>query len=226
MGHCILFGAGDPCLRDFSPKKEDFLIAVDGGLHVLHRLSIRPNLFLGDMDSFGDLPADLPFETLRFPVQKDDTDMGIALSIGFERGYRHFDIYGGGGGRLDHLMANLQNMASMSKKGASLRLIDTHQDIYLLHNNTLTLPPLPKGSTVSIFSHDPISSGVSLSGLLYSLDNATLSATHPLGVSNEILSSTQSAFISVKSGTLSIWVRGNFSKKVPPNNPFKTTWGC
>jgi thiamine pyrophosphokinase len=32
---------------------------------------------------------------------KDDTDLMLAIRLGFERGYKVYFIYGGSGGRLD-----------------------------------------------------------------------------------------------------------------------------
>lgn len=202
MGICYIVGAGDFTARDLSPQPGDFIIAADGGLRYLETLQIRPDLLIGDLDSLGahPLPEGVPLE--KHPVEKDDTDTGIALAQGYAMGYRHFRLYGCGGGRIDHLMANFQSMGRWSKAGASLRLVDADYDAYVLTDGTLVLPQREKGTTVSVFSLDCIAKSVTLKGLKYPLNRHTLTNDFPLGVSNQHASET--AEITVENGTLLI----------------------
>ena len=66
----------------------------------------------------------------RLPVEKDDTDTGAALKRGWRLGYRAFALYGCGGGRVDHLLANLQCLARLSALGATARLAARDYDAY------------------------------------------------------------------------------------------------
>ena len=202
MGTCYIVGAGDFTPRDFNPQKGDFIIAADGGLLALEKLNITPDLLIGDLDSLGahPLPKDVPLE--KHPVEKDDTDTGIALAQGYAMGYRAFLLYGCGGGRMDHLLANFQSMGRMSRMGATIQLVDPAYDAYALTNGTLLLPERKSGTTVSVFCHGDKAEGVTLKGLKYSLNDYTLTCTHPLGVSNQ--HTDQSAEITVLNGTLLI----------------------
>jgi len=202
MGTCYIVGAGDFTPRDFHPEEGDFIIAADGGLRALDELGVKPHLLIGDLDSLGayPLPADVPLE--QHPVEKDDTDTGIALAQGYAMGYRAFRLYGCGGGRVDHLLANFQSMGRMSKMGASIRLIDPAYDAYAITNAALTLPKREQGTTLSIFCHGDKAEGVTLKGLKYPLDDYTLTSDHPLGVSNQHTQET--AEITVQNGTLLI----------------------
>ncbi len=205
MAVCYIVGAGDFTPRGFSPGPEDFIIAADGGLRPLFPPGVTPNLLLGDLDSLGDfpLPPDIPME--RHPVQKNDTDTGLALARGWELGYRSFALYGASGGRIGHLLANLQSMCRMSRMGASLRLAALDYEGYALTNGTLTLPPLAKGTLVSVFCNGDCALGVTLRGLLYPLSNHTLTCDFPLGVSNQVLEDGVPAQITVRQGTLLIF---------------------
>lgn len=202
MKTCYIVGAGEFTQRDLCPAEGDFVIAADGGLRALETLNIKPDLLIGDLDSLGDhpLPDGIPLE--KHPVEKDDTDTGIALAQGYAMGYRQFVLCGCAGGRVDHLIANFQTMARYSQLGADVRLIAPEYDAYTLSNGTLALPHRPEGTTVSIFCHGNQAEGVSIRGLYYPLDNYTLTCDHPLGVSNQ--HTNESAEISVRNGTLLI----------------------
>ena len=125
MATCYIIGAGEFTPRELTPESGDLIIAADGGYRYLQGLGIVSHILLGDFDSLGEPPA-LPagVELLRHPVRKDDTDTGLALSVGWERGYRDFALYGCGGGRIDHLLANFQSMGRYAGMGAQVRLID------------------------------------------------------------------------------------------------------
>ena len=202
MKTCYIVGAGDFTARDLEPKESDFIIAADGGLRYLEKLHIKPDLLIGDLDSLGahPLPDGVPLE--KHPVEKDDTDTGIALAQGYAMGYRDFRLYGCGGGRIDHLLANFQSMGRYSKLGTSIRLVDVNCDVYAITNTTFTLPNREAGTTVSVFCHGTTAEGVTLKGLKYPLDHHALTNDYPLGVSNQ--HTNEIAEITVEKGTLLI----------------------
>lgn len=202
MPTCYLVGAGDFTARDFSPRAGDLIIAADAGYLALESIGVRPDLLVGDFDSMTDRPEGVP--TVVFPVEKDDTDMGLALSEGWERGYRDFVLYGADGGRMDHYLANLQMMGGASRRGAVVRMVCADYDVYALTENTFTLPARDTGTVVSVFCHGAQAEGVTLQGLKYPLHRATLTCDHPLGVSNEVIAKETS--VTVESGTLLVFV--------------------
>lgn len=222
MPTCYIVGAGDFTPRGFAPGPGDLVLAADGGYRALYSLGYTPDLLLGDFDSLGDLPlpADLP--VVRFPVRKDDTDTGLALRHGLEQGFRDFALYGCAGGRVDHLLANFQSMARVSRLGATVRLAAPDYDAWALTGPgpsgpapatpdalapapaaVLTLPPRPGGTLVSVFCHGDRAEGVTLTGLAYPLSDAALTGDFPLGVSNRRLDG-QPATVAVRRGTLLI----------------------
>ncbi|MEE1439802.1 MAG: thiamine diphosphokinase [Christensenellales bacterium] len=132
MPTCYIVGAGDFTPRGFAPVPGDLVLAADGGYRALCSLGYTPDLLLGDFDSLGDLPLPPDLPVLRFPARKDDTDTGLALRHGLDRGYRDFALYGCAGGRVDHLLANLQSMARVSRLGAAIRLAAPEYDAWAL----------------------------------------------------------------------------------------------
>lgn len=215
MPTCYIAGAGDFTARGFAPGPEDLVLAADGGYRALYSLGYMPDLLLGDFDSLGDVPLPANLPVVRFPVRKDDTDTGLALRYGLEQGFRDFALYGCAGGRVDHLLANLQSMARVSRLGASVRLAAPDYDAWALTGPAapgapdapaaaLTLPPRPGGTLVSVFCHGDRAEGVTLTGLAYPLSDAVLTGDFPLGVSNRRLDG-QPATVAVRRGTLLIF---------------------
>lgn len=226
MPTCYIVGAGDFTPRGFAPVPGDLVLAADGGYRALYSLGYTPDLLLGDFDSLGDLPLPPDLPVLRFPARKDDTDTGLALRHGLDRGFRDFALYGCAGGRVDHLLANLQSMARVSRLGATIRLAAPEYDAWALtgpapdapaphisasHASapdgpaaTLALPPRPGGTLVSVFCHGDRAEGVTLTGLAYPLSDAALAGDFPLGVSNRRLEG-RPATVSVRRGTLLIF---------------------
>lgn len=221
MPTCYIVGAGDFTPRGFAPVPGDLVLAADGGYRALYSLGYTPDLLLGDFDSLGDLPLPPDLPVLRFPARKDDTDTGLALRHGLDRGFRDFALYGCAGGRVDHLLANLQSMARVSRLGATICLAAPEYEAWALTGPapdtsgpaphapdgpaaTLTLPDRPGGTLVSVFCHGDRAEGVTLTGLSYPLDGADLTGDFPLGVSNRRLEG-QPATVSVRRGTLLIF---------------------
>ena len=204
MRRCIIFCAGD-CIgpaRPFNP--EDIVIAADGGLAHLQRLSIKPNIILGDFDSLGYTPEGAEV----FPVEKDDTDSMLAIKQGLAMGCDRFDLYGAlDGTRVDHTMANFQALAFLAQRGCRGYLMGCRQIATAIHNETITLPAEFTGY-LSVFCMGADAEGVTIRGAQYQLENAILTSGFPLGVSNRFTG--KSCTISVESGTLLlIWDRHN-----------------
>jgi thiamine pyrophosphokinase len=85
-----------------------FVCAADSGLDVAHAWGLAPNLIVGDMDSLARpelLDAYPAAEKVIVSHLKDETDTELGLRLLFEKGFRDVTVAGGGGGRLDHLLA-------------------------------------------------------------------------------------------------------------------------
>ena len=83
-----------------------YVIAADGGAISAVECGIQPHLIIGDMDSVDpELLENLQTqgaETQRYPVEKDETDLQLALLAAAERDARKILVLGALGGRLDH----------------------------------------------------------------------------------------------------------------------------
>ena len=182
------------------PDETTFVIACDRGYAYARRCGIRPDLLVSDFDSY-DGPVDPEIPLQRFPSEKDDTDTMIAIRAALERGFREAVLYCALGGRLDHTLANLQSLAFALSHGLRLRIVSEDTEVMLLQDGTLSLPRR-EGFALSVFAFSERCRGVSLRGTKYTLTDAELENSFPLGVSNEWAAGT--ATVSVKGGTLLI----------------------
>ncbi len=196
MGSFVIFCAGgfDGLAETIAP--DDYILAADGGLRHLERLGIRPDGILGDFDSLGYVPQGAQV----FPVEKDDTDSMLAVRRGLAMGCRRFVLYGSlDGERLDHTVANFQTLQFLADREAVGYLVGAHTVATVVQNSTLVFPATAQG-TVSVFCMGADAHGVSIEGLKYPLENGTLTASFPLGVSNRFTG--REAAITVKNGSV------------------------
>ncbi|MDE7234977.1 MAG: thiamine diphosphokinase, partial [Ruminiclostridium sp.] len=199
--NAYIFGAGEFFGLHKPPDENSVVIAADGGLRYAEECGLTADFTVGDFDSLGYVPHGKNVSVL--PVQKDTTDLYEAVRIGAAQGCTLFHLYGGTGGRFDHTVANLSLLGGMAKEGFCGFL---YGDGYVI---TTAFPENPlilndgKDAGISVFSLSDRSEGVTLRGLLYPLENGTLTNTFPLGVSNQ--KTEETAEISVKSGILLVY---------------------
>lgn len=215
---CFIIGAGEfyglssRVIRE--EGRRDLVIAADGGLVYTERLSLTPDIIIGDFDSYdgscGTSEQDLRERAgisadsgalIRLSPVKDESDLAAALSEGIRRGFKTFLIYGCTGGRPDHTFSAIQDIARLSKEGIKAFLFARDYVITAVSEGSVEFPEYMKGM-ISVFSHTDLSEGVTESGLKYTVADHELSNDFPLGLSNEFTGIP--AIISVKKGTLII----------------------
>ena len=176
--------ARDP--RRLKLLPDDYLVAVDGGLRHLFELGLKPNLVLGDFDSISeDELARCQMkgvEILRYPSQKDQTDLELAVDLALARGFRDIIIACGLGGRLDHSLGNLALLSRPDMQGAALRFDDGFTKVFLTRAE-LKLACQP-GDLVSLLPWHGEARGILTDGLAYPLKQETLLPWQTRGISN------------------------------------------
>lgn len=185
----------------------DWVIGVDGGLQFLYQHHILPTHVVGDFDS-----ADPKLENYycgkegveirRFNPVKDSTDTQIAIELALELQSTSISILGGTGSRLDHVLGNIQSMMLAKKAGTACVMMDTHNRIRLIAEDTVLRKDEQYGRFVSLIPLTSQVEGVDLIGFKYPLHNHTFTSTGSagLGVSNEILE--EKAEIHIRCGVL------------------------
>ena len=196
---CFIFGALPTEKMPVKPSKDDLIIAADKGYDVALSLGLEPDIVVGDFDSRGETPA--VDNLVRLQVRKDDTDVGHAVELGFERGYTDFIVYGAVGGVLDHTLANIAIAHDIVSRGGKALFIGDEFSFTVIQNGSLTLPARERGR-VSVFALSDAAHGVTIRGLDYEADDLDLLRTSHRGVSNAFIG--QEATISVCDGALLI----------------------
>lgn len=196
---CYIVGAGENYGLDFCVRDGDMVIAADGGIAYLREKGINADLIVGDFDSLPEKPAHSNIVALS--REKDSTDMIAAIHEGIDRGYKIFHIYCGTGGRLDHTLANIQALAFLSRNKMRGFLFGGDYVITAVTNGSIAFNSRQRGY-ISVFSCSDKSAGVFLKGLKYELENAVISNTFPIGVSNEFIGVDST--VTVNDGTLAV----------------------
>ncbi len=184
MSVCYVIGAGECKKLELKKENGDFIIAADGGYIYLENEGIKPDIIIGDFDSSGKIPDGE--NVIKLNPVKDITDMYAAVKEGLDRGYTEFHLYGACGGRIDHTLANIQLVASLAQKNIKAYIHDGNTVITALTNGSLSFNSGYKGY-VSVFSHSDKCEGLTIKGLKYTLENAELTNSFSLGVSNEFI---------------------------------------
>ncbi|MBE6788581.1 MAG: thiamine diphosphokinase [Ruminococcaceae bacterium] len=184
MKKCVIFAAAPIYDLSFIKVEPDsFVICADAGVRYANALSATPDLVLGDFDSC-DREESRKFATVTFPSRKDDTDLMLAVKYGIESDCDDFTIYGALGARLDHTYAAFSALGYLLDNGKTARLCDERHTVSLLPVGEHRVKNT--GGYLSLFPYGCDCARVSLKGTSYD-GQALLTASFPLGVSNEIV---------------------------------------
>ncbi|MEH7177222.1 thiamine diphosphokinase [Neobacillus vireti] len=192
----ILAGGPEELLPNFNEYTEEneIWVGVDRGVFTLIEKNIKPIIAFGDFDSVSRneilVIEEHVKEMKRFRPEKDETDMELALNWAIEQKPALIRIFGATGGRLDHLMANVQLLIKPLMK-------DNDVDIFIIDNqNILSLKgpgcyKIKKRADKKYVSFVPLTfnvKGLTLEGFKYPLENRHIAIGSTLCISNELIS--------------------------------------
>ncbi len=183
-------------------KPDDYYIAVDGGLRRLRNLYKTPGLVIGDFDSA--TAAEVAgaeaqgIEVRRYPSQKDETDLELALLAAVEKGFKEILLVGVLGGRLDHTLANLFLLTLPQLEGLKVTIENGSEELFMIRDHAQITGQV--GEVVSLIPFNGPVSGVQTTHLQYPLNRETLFPHRSRGISNVMLN--EEAEVSIESGLL------------------------
>ena len=162
------------------------VVAADSGAVEAHRHGLRVDLLVGDLDS---TPRDALDRVsadggtiVRHPVDKDATDLELAIEAAAGEGVRRVVVVGGRLGRLDHLLGNVLLLASPRFHALEVDAIFGPARLHVARGRReLTGEP---GELVSLFALGGVAHGVTTTGLLWPLAGGELEPGSSRGLSN------------------------------------------
>jgi thiamine pyrophosphokinase len=179
------------------------VIAADGGLEHAFALGLEVTVAVGDFDSVS--PEALAeaeargASVERYPVEKDATDLELALDLASSSGARRVLVLAGdGAGRLDHLLAVLLLLGSKRYEGVEVDALVGASRVHVVRGERVFAGE--PGELVSLLALHGPAEGVRTEGLAYPLDGETLEPGSSRGVSNVFVSDT--ARVTVASGVV------------------------
>ena len=183
----------------------DLVIAADSGLSHAKSLGLSVTTVIGDFDSID--PAVLAeakangVEIVPYPVNKDATDLELALELAVTRGATHVTVISGGpGDRLDHFLGEISVLTAPFLSDCTISSWVGSAKVSVIRPEVPLKVSGKAGDLVTLLPVTLEAQGVSTTGLHYALSNTTLHAWRTRGVSNVLL--TDSAAISLTAGVL------------------------
>jgi thiamine pyrophosphokinase len=189
----VVSGGPAPDPADVGPLPTGaFVIAADSGLEHAAALGLRVDVLVGDLDSASaaavSAAASAGVRIERHPVDKEATDLELALDYALALGASRVTVVSGGGGkRLDHHLAELALLASA--RFAPLRLdarIGRARAIPVHAGEGLSLTGEP-GAVLTLIPLGGPARGITTTGLRWPLRAETLEPGSTRGVSNQIV---------------------------------------
>lgn len=183
-------------------RADDYMIAVDGGLRHLRNLYKTPHLLIGDLDSV--TPDEVSqaeaqgVEIRRFKIDKDETDLELALLAAAAKGFDEIMLVAALGGRLDQTLANLFLLLLPELERIKVTIESGSEEVFLIRD-AVEISGAP-GDVVSLIPLLGETQGVETRSLKYPLKKETLLPERTRGVSNVML--TDQAGVSILSGCL------------------------
>ncbi len=170
----------------------DLMIALDGGAQLFIQLGILPDIWIGDMDSSDmDMVSFLRKEKVPihcYPQEKDFSDFELSLPFIQDHTPCWIHLFGMLGGRLDHMMFNIEIGKALIHKGFLLKFCSEGLDLYMIGSaQELSISSQSKGY-VSLLPLDGPARVSSNKNLKYPLQNEMLFPCQSRGLSNELLS--------------------------------------
>lgn len=200
MSRCIIVGGAK--INNYERiqgyiNENDFVVYCDCGLAHMKSLAVKPNLIVGDFDSYS--KPDIPTETIILPCEKDDTDTVFAVKEAIKRGYTDFLMVGAVGERLDHTLGNTSILLMLDSQGLKGKIIDDYSEMEIVSDKTAFIEDY--FSYFSLLNISGTAKGVTIRNAKYNLDNAEITCEYQYGVSNEVVCG-KTAEVSVKDGKL------------------------
>ncbi len=177
-------------------SKYPVLVAADGGANHCLGMGLKPDIIVGDFDSIDPsaLEAFQEVPQKRYPSNKDETDLELALSLAFHPNIEKITIFGALGGRTDHTIGNL---VLLSRYPGKVFLESESELLFVIDKQTELSTKV--GQEISLIPLNGPVKGIASEGLKWPLKDKILDKSF-IGLCNQATASKVT--LSVKEGDL------------------------
>jgi thiamine pyrophosphokinase len=163
----------------------DLVFATDGGARYASTLNVTLDAIIGDMDSLSDLEQQDTnnAEIISHPVEKNETDLELAIIYAEKQGADQIVIVGAMGRRMDMTIANILLITRASLRSCRIEVWHAEQTGWIIKPPSGNISGHP-GDTISLIPIAGCASAITTNGLKYPLKNEELSYKSARGISN------------------------------------------
>ena len=136
MKRYVIFANGDydPGAHNHV-QENDVLVAVDGGAEYVLKDGFEPDIVIGDFDSLskstrGQIPSE---KLLKYPVDKNSTDVELAVDYCVDQGSKDVLVLHAAGGRTDQLLGNYLLFTQEKYSHLNVFFITGNQHMTMIH---------------------------------------------------------------------------------------------
>lgn len=184
MQRCVVVGGADINRYDEIRayfREDDFFVFCDCGLRHSEHLGAKPDLIVGDFDSYSNPEIDV--ETIVLPCEKDDTDTVFAVKEALKRGFDEFLLVGAVGGRFDHSFGNISILLFLDSLGKKAILADDYSEMEIVGSEPKYVED--RFPYFSLLNISGVARGISIENAKYCLENGEIKSEYQYGISNE-----------------------------------------
>lgn len=215
----VLLLTGGKIDLDFAAKyiadySFDRIVCADSGLNAAYALQLPVDYIMGDFDSASgeilqkyrkrQVANSIDAQFVRYPVAKDATDTEMVLEWLISQQPEEITILGATGGRMDHLLANINILMKPLAQKIPAYIIDPNNRLYLADHTIEIHRKNLFGKYISLLPLTEQVYPLTLQGLEYGLEDYTMAIGNSRGVSNEMAEDADTAVISFTEGILII----------------------
>jgi thiamine pyrophosphokinase len=187
----LIFANGDEPREGFKwirgyLDEASVIIAADGGAQHLSKLDLLPDVVIGDQDSLDEdlenLLTQQSVEFVKVPVDKDESDLELALIYASRKQDGPIFVFGATGGRMDQTLSNVLLLSHPVLGGMEVYIMEPYQKSWMFENETTIT-----GTTGDLLSLIPLWGEVhieSTDGLKWPLSSERLVPGPARGISN------------------------------------------
>ena len=182
----------------------DIWIGADRGAWFLYSHGFQMDYAVGDFDSLETekrkiLTKQVPHMDV-YPIEKDKTDIEIALLKALQLQPNKIYLFGVTGGRLDHELINIQLLHTIIAKNIKGYIVDIHNKMSLTKPGKHIVNHDENYPYISFIPFTSLVKGLTLQGFYYPLENETIEWGSTLCISNKLVANSGTS--SYKEGIL------------------------